>query len=147
MCGTLDYLPPEMIKPGTQENFYTQAVDLWGLGVLTYEFLCGEAPFEDDPVQTQRRIARCDMTIPGSVSAEARDFIKKACCTLHMRRTILTFISSLCWTLRGGCSWTRCRIIHGLSSIASLANGGHNELAQAGTRQHKPKPLLSIMWY
>ena len=77
MCGTLDYLPPEMIKPGAHDNFYSRAVDLWSLGVLTYEFICGEAPFEDAPVQTQRRIARGDFTVPGFVSAEARDLIKK----------------------------------------------------------------------
>ncbi|MCJ1434924.1 spindle assembly checkpoint kinase [Xylographa pallens] len=77
MCGTLDYLPPEMIKPGTQDNFYTQAVDLWSLGVLTYEFLVGEAPFEDTQIQTQRKIARCDMTVPAFVSPEASDLIKK----------------------------------------------------------------------
>jgi aurora kinase len=39
MCGTLDYLPPEMIKPGSQDNYYSEKVDLWSLGVLTYEFL------------------------------------------------------------------------------------------------------------
>ncbi|KAK5150760.1 spindle assembly checkpoint kinase [Recurvomyces mirabilis] len=77
MCGTLDYLPPEMIKPGREENWYTEAVDLWSLGVLTYEFLVGEAPFEDTPVMTQRRIARGEMTIPGFVSAEARDLIRR----------------------------------------------------------------------
>ena len=77
MCGTLDYLPPEMIKPGSQENYYSQAVDLWSLGVLTYEFLVGEAPFEDTPIQTQRKIARCDMQVPAFVSAEARDLITK----------------------------------------------------------------------
>ncbi|MCJ1328019.1 spindle assembly checkpoint kinase [Thelotrema lepadinum] len=77
MCGTLDYLPPEMIRPGSQDNYYTRAVDLWSLGVLTYEFLCGEAPFEDIPVQTQKRIARGDFSVPAFVSAEARDLIKK----------------------------------------------------------------------
>lgn len=77
MCGTLDYLPPEMLKPGSHENFYSEKVDLWSLGVLTYEFLVGEAPFEDEPVMTQRRIARGEMTIPSSVSAEAKDLIKK----------------------------------------------------------------------
>lgn len=77
MCGTLDYLPPEMIKPGTSENYYNEKVDLWSLGVLTYEFLVGEAPFEDTPVMTQRRITRADMTIPSFVSAEARDLIKR----------------------------------------------------------------------
>lgn len=77
MCGTLDYLPPEMIKPGSSDNSYNEKVDLWSLGVLTYEFLVGEAPFEDTPVMTQRRIARADMTIPSFVSPEARDLIKK----------------------------------------------------------------------
>ncbi|KAI1854851.1 hypothetical protein JX265_002490 [Neoarthrinium moseri] len=77
MCGTLDYLPPEMIKPGSKDNYYDEKVDLWSLGVLTYEFLVGEAPFEDTPVMTQRRIARADMTIPSFVSPEARDLIKK----------------------------------------------------------------------
>lgn len=77
MCGTLDYLPPEMIKPGTSDNFYNEKVDLWSLGVLTYEFLVGEAPFEDTPVMTQRRIARADMSIPTWVSPEASDLIKK----------------------------------------------------------------------
>lgn len=77
MCGTLDYLPPEMLKPGSQDNYYNEKVDLWSLGVLTYEFLVGEAPFEDTPVMTQRRIARGDMTIPSFVSPEARDLIKR----------------------------------------------------------------------
>ncbi|KAI8626846.1 Pkinase-domain-containing protein [Xylariaceae sp. FL1651] len=77
LCGTLDYLPPEMIRPGSAENSYNEKVDLWSLGVLTYEFLVGEAPFEDTPVMTHRRIARADMTIPSFVSPEARDLIKR----------------------------------------------------------------------
>lgn len=82
LCGTLDYLPPEMIKSGSKDNTYDEKVDLWSLGVLTYEFLVGEAPFEDTPVMTQRRIARADMSIPSFVSPEARDLIKK------VRRTV-----------------------------------------------------------
>lgn len=77
MCGTLDYLPPEMIKPGSSDNYYNEKVDLWSLGVLAYEFLVGEAPFEDTPIMTQRRIARADMSIPSFVSREAGDLIKK----------------------------------------------------------------------
>lgn len=33
LCGTMDYLSPEMV----QGNPHTKAVDLWSLGVLTYE--------------------------------------------------------------------------------------------------------------
>ncbi|OBT98936.1 spindle assembly checkpoint kinase [Pseudogymnoascus verrucosus] len=37
LCGTLDYLSPEMIKArrGSQKDNYGQEVDLWALGVLT----------------------------------------------------------------------------------------------------------------
>jgi aurora kinase len=77
MCGTLDYLPPEMLKPGSTDNFYDEKVDLWSLGVLMYEFLVGEAPFEDTPIMTQRRIARGEMTVPPFVSVEAKDLIKR----------------------------------------------------------------------
>ncbi|KAI1957745.1 spindle assembly checkpoint kinase [Ophidiomyces ophidiicola] len=77
MCGTLDYLPPEMLDTSPGENYYDEKVDLWSLGVLTYEFLVGEAPFEDTPVMTQRRIKRGEMTIPSFVSPEAKDLIKR----------------------------------------------------------------------
>lgn len=43
LCGTLDYLPPEMVD----HKEHTDKVDLWALGVLTYEFLVGAPPFED----------------------------------------------------------------------------------------------------
>lgn len=42
LCGTLDYLPPEMVE-GREHG---SGVDVWGLGVLTYEFLYGNPPFE-----------------------------------------------------------------------------------------------------
>ncbi|EAW22771.1 aurora family serine/threonine-protein kinase [Aspergillus fischeri NRRL 181] len=76
-CGTLDYLPPEMVDPRKCDKPYDQNIDLWSLGVLMYEFLVGRAPFEDTPVMTQRRIARGDMTIPSFVSSEAKDLIRK----------------------------------------------------------------------
>ena len=100
MCGTLDYLPPEMIKPGSSDNYYSQAVDLWSLGVLTYEFLCGEAPFEDTQIQTQRRIVRGDFTVPAYVSAEAGDLIKKVKCLYLCTRISLTYVSFLLLILR-----------------------------------------------
>lgn len=43
LCGTLDYLPPEMVE-GKE---HSEKVDYWALGVLTYEFICGAPPFED----------------------------------------------------------------------------------------------------
>ncbi|KAI3337486.1 Pkinase-domain-containing protein [Xylariaceae sp. AK1471] len=100
MCGTLDYLPPEMIKPGSSDNYYNEKVDLWSLGVLTYEFLVGEAPFEDTPVMTQRRIARADMTIPSFVSAEARDLIKRLLVLDPEKRIPLEQVQTHPWILK-----------------------------------------------
>ncbi|KAG5920224.1 Serine/threonine-protein kinase ark1 [Claviceps africana] len=100
MCGTLDYLPPEMIKPGSSENYYNEKVDLWSLGVLTYEFLVGEAPFEDTPVMTQRRIARADMTVPSYVSSEASDLIKKLLVLDPEKRISLDQVQVHPWILK-----------------------------------------------
>jgi len=77
MCGTLDYLPPEMCDPKRSDKPYDEKVDLWSLGVLMYEFLVGSAPFEDTPIMTQRRIARGEMSIPSFVTSEAKDLIKR----------------------------------------------------------------------
>lgn len=78
-CGTLDYLPPEMVDPKKVKKPYDERVDHWALGVLLYEMLTGMAPFEDSPSMTQKRIAKGDMVIPPSISREARDLIRKVC--------------------------------------------------------------------
>lgn len=75
LCGTLDYLPPEMLS--STDGVYGGKVDLWSLGVLMYEFLVGEAPFEDSQVMTKRRIVRGEYAVPSFISSEAKDLIKR----------------------------------------------------------------------
>ncbi|GAM90268.1 hypothetical protein ANO11243_083100 [Dothideomycetidae sp. 11243] len=99
MCGTLDYLPPEMVR-AQEEISYNEKVDLWSLGVLTYEFVVGEAPFEDTHAMTQRRIARCEMTIPAFVSAEARDLIKRLLVLDPEKRIPLTAVQNHPWIVK-----------------------------------------------
>ncbi|KAI2620581.1 kinase-like domain-containing protein [Hypoxylon sp. NC1633] len=67
----------EMIVSRTPDNSYDEKVGPWSLGVLTYEFLVGEAQFEDTPVMTTRRIARGDMKVPSFISAEGTGLIKR----------------------------------------------------------------------
>ncbi|VDN33394.1 unnamed protein product [Gongylonema pulchrum] len=42
VCGTPDYLPPEMIS----DREHDSKVDNWSLGVMLYEFLVGKPTFE-----------------------------------------------------------------------------------------------------
>ncbi|EGG01344.1 uncharacterized protein MELLADRAFT_73014 [Melampsora larici-populina 98AG31] len=75
LCGTLDYLPPEMVE-GKDHN---EKVDLWALGVLTYEFIVGNPPFEDlsGHNATYKKISQVQFKVPSFVSAEAGDLIRK----------------------------------------------------------------------
>jgi len=73
-CGTLDYLPPEMVK----SKAYRSHVDIWGLGVLLYEFLVGKPPFEDtDEKGTYRKIKNSTPDFPPQITSEAKDLIKR----------------------------------------------------------------------
>lgn len=74
LCGTLDYLPPEMVEGKDHD----EAVDVWSLGVLCYEFLVGTPPFEAaGHTETYKRILRVSYEFPEYVSEGARDLIRK----------------------------------------------------------------------
>ncbi|CAM9721136.1 unnamed protein product [Hapterophycus canaliculatus] len=64
LCGTLDYLPPEMIEGREHDS----STDIWSLGVLAYEFIVGVPPFEAEGHHaTYRRISRVDIRWPSSL--------------------------------------------------------------------------------
>ncbi|KAM9570686.1 aurora kinase B isoform 2-T2 [Salvelinus alpinus] len=74
MCGTLDYLPPEMIEG----KIHDEKVDLWSIGVLCYECLVGNPPFETaSHSDTYKRITKVDLQFPKVVSDGARDLVSK----------------------------------------------------------------------
>lgn len=74
LCGTLDYLPPEMIN-STNHDF---SADIWSLGVLIYELLVGKPPFEHyDKNLTYKKISSIDLNVPSFVNNDAKDLIEK----------------------------------------------------------------------
>ncbi len=76
MCGTIDYLPPEMILGHT----YNERVDHWAVGILCYEMLCGHPPFEhDDTKETYARIKTVKYRFPPVITPMAQDLITKVC--------------------------------------------------------------------
>lgn len=91
LCGTLDYLPPEMVR-GVEHN---ASVDIWSLGVLCYELIVGRPPFETDTYDgTYARILKAHYTFPDFVSAGARDLIGKLvrveqCARLPLKEILL----------------------------------------------------------
>ena len=76
LCGTLDYLPPEMVEG----SMHDERVDVWSLGVLAYEFLYGTPPFEAaGHSETYKRILKVDLAFPPTpvVSEPAKDLIRR----------------------------------------------------------------------
>lgn len=73
LCGTLDYLPPEMV----QGKPHTKNVDLWSLGVLCYELLVGQPPFNAPTYDaTYKKIMKVQYNVPDYVSLGARHLMK-----------------------------------------------------------------------
>uniref|UniRef100_A0A7S3UZZ3 Aurora kinase n=1 Tax=Aplanochytrium stocchinoi TaxID=215587 RepID=A0A7S3UZZ3_9STRA len=73
LCGTLDYLPPEMV----QSREYDEKVDIWMTGVLMYEMLAGTAPFATpSPTQTYDKVENVDYNMPSHISEDAKDLLK-----------------------------------------------------------------------
>jgi len=74
LCGTLDYLPPEMVE----NKRHDEKVDHWCIGVLCYELLVGMPPFESKTSQdTYKKIVATFCNFPPHVSPGARDLINQ----------------------------------------------------------------------
>ncbi|KAL5463905.1 hypothetical protein EMCRGX_G032854 [Ephydatia muelleri] len=79
-CYTLGYAAPEVLS---HNDGYTQACDLWSLGVILYTMLCGQAPFYNQSLTTEQimeRIKAGDFSLTGpewnNVSSAAKDVLE-----------------------------------------------------------------------
>lgn len=47
LCGTPDYMAPELVKLSQGEGrYYNEKVDVWAVGVMVWAMLIGHTPFD-----------------------------------------------------------------------------------------------------
>ncbi|CAM6064679.1 unnamed protein product [Sphagnum tenellum] len=76
MCGTPDYMAPEIIK----RQGHGKGVDFWALGCMIFEMITNTSPFNrgDDPPQLVfQKITEGRMRFPPYMSANAVDVVKR----------------------------------------------------------------------
>eukprot|EP00944_MAST-04C_sp_MAST-4C-sp1_P000700 g700.t1 len=74
LCGTPDYLAPEIIT----SKGHNKSCDYWALGILIYEMTVGDVPFyADDPMMIYQLILRHDLQFPYKMSKGCKDIVSK----------------------------------------------------------------------
>ncbi|CAD8187833.1 unnamed protein product [Paramecium pentaurelia] len=68
-CGTLIYASPEILE----DDMYDKKIDIWGLGVLTYELCFGKPLWKENQ---QELIKTTCFMIPYTASRDLRNFIE-----------------------------------------------------------------------
>ncbi|ETO28542.1 hypothetical protein RFI_08592 [Reticulomyxa filosa] len=82
-------------KEMVEKKKHDPSVDVWALGVLLFEFVCGNPPFEtNDQAKTLQKIKKLEFRFPSHVSPLARDLMLRLLVKDPLQRMQLTQIAS-----------------------------------------------------
>uniref|UniRef100_A0AC34PVY4 Aurora kinase n=1 Tax=Panagrolaimus sp. JU765 TaxID=591449 RepID=A0AC34PVY4_9BILA len=66
LCGTTEYLAPEMAFNAVETNTHGHKIDCWAMGILLFELLVGETPFKNvDPQAVLLNITKTNLNVNG----------------------------------------------------------------------------------
>jgi len=96
ICGTPNYIAPEIIDGNKEKRGHSFEVDIWSMGVICYTLLVGKPPYESKDVKsTYQRILTNKYHFPSHVpmSEDSRDLISRMLQTQPDKRYVLNIKS------------------------------------------------------
>lgn len=76
IVGTLEYMAPELLT-GKPDIIFDEKIDVWAIGVLTYECIAGVSPFyHQDDRKIIESVINCSYNIPSNFPKELVDFLQ-----------------------------------------------------------------------
>jgi len=100
ICGTPNYIAPEVIQGDRATRGHSFEVDIWSMGVIMFTCLCGKPPYEAKDVKaTYQRIMANSYSFPKnvSISDDAKSLITSMLQSKPRDRPTLHQISSHPW--------------------------------------------------